>query len=177
MLIPLCKKSELNTILENLLPNYIPIERQTKSKEYLPFVSYHIIFSLIPLIMIQIIMTIVLCYYGYSKLLLILTVVLWVIYLINILIILIERKLAQLNSGFSLEDGKLCIYRGSLVQEIIVMRKQNIIGIDTKTTYYRKKKKIYSYKIHFRSNASTNTVTVLNVHQEEANQIYNLMKF
>jgi uncharacterized membrane protein YdbT with pleckstrin-like domain len=97
--------------------------------------------------------------------------------LISIAIVLIERKFAQINSGLSLEGEKLCIYRGSLVQEIIVMRKQNIIGIDAKTTYYRKKKNIYSYKIHFRSNASTNTVTVLNVHQKEANQIYNLMKF
>lgn len=177
MLIPLCKKSELNAILENLLPNYIPIERQTKSKEYLPFVSYHIIFSLIPLIMIQIIMTIVLCYYGYSKLLLIVSGILWNVYLISIAIVLIERKFAQINSGLSLEGEKLCIYRGSLVQEIIVMRKQNIIGIDAKTTYYRKKKNIYSYKIHFRSNASTNTVTVLNVNQDEANKIYELIKY
>lgn len=177
MLIPLCKKSELNTILENLLPDYIPIERQTKSKEYIPFISYHIIFSLLPLALIQIIMTIVLCYYGYSKLLLILTVVLWVIYLINILIILIERKLAQLNSGFSLEDGKLCIYRGSLVQEIIVMRKQNIIGIDAKTTYFRKKRNIYTYKIHFRSNASTNTVTLLNINKDAGDKIYELIRY
>ena len=177
MLIPLCKKSELNTILENLLPNYIPVEKQIKSKKFIPFISYHVLFSFIVFILIQIVITIFLCYYGYSKLLLIVSGILWTVYLISIAIVLIERKFAQINSGLSLEGEKLCIYRGSLVQEIIVMRKQNIIGIDAKTTYFRKKKNIYSYKIHFRSNASTNTVTVLNVNQDEANKIYELIKY
>ena len=61
--------------------------------------------------------------------------------IVYIVILMLERKLAQFNSGFSLKDGKLCIFRGSLVEETIIMKKQNIIGIDAKTTYFRKKNK------------------------------------
>lgn len=177
MLIPLCKKSEVNTILENLLPNYIPLEREVKAKNYIPFISYHLLFSFIPFALIQIIAAIVLCYYKEFELLLILSGILWSSYLAYISIVLVERKFAQINSGFSLKDGKLCIFRGSFVQETIVMRRQNIIGIDSRTTHYRKKKDIYTYKIHFRTNAFTNTVAVLNVNKNEGEKIYELIRY
>lgn len=177
MLIPLCKRSEVNTILENLLPNYIPEERQFKSKYYFPFVSYHLLFSLISVVLVQTALTIFLVYFNFLNELLISSCVLWILYAIYLLIMLLDRKLAQKNSGFSLKGGELCIYRGSLVQEIIVVRRQNIIGIDAKTTHFRSKKNIYTYTIHFRTNASTNTTTVLNLDKSEADEMRKLIRY
>lgn len=177
MLIPLCKKSELNDILNNLLPNYIPEERQVKSNAYVPFISYHFLFSFASLALVQVMLAIFLVYYSYVEVLLIVSLIMWAIYIVYMSIVLIDRKLAQLNSGYSLTDGKLCIHRGSLVKEIIVMRKQNIIGIDAKTTHFRSKKNIYTYKIHFRTNASTNTVTVLNINKNEGDKMYELIRY
>ena len=177
MLIPICKKSEINSLLGSLLPDYIPIEREHEAKHYFPFISFHLLFSFIIFVLIQIISGIFLNYYGYDNEFMNVIGVLWIVYIIYIAILLLERKFAKINSGFSLKDGKLCIYRGSFIQETIVMRKQNIIGIDVKTTYFRKKKNIYSYKIHFRSNAETNTVTVLNIDKTEGDKIYHMIRF
>ena len=177
MLIPLCKKSEVNKLLDNILPDYVPLEKKNKAKKYFPFISYHLLFSFIVFVLVQIILIVFLTYYDYTNELIITSGVLSGVYIVYIVILMLERKLAQFNSGFSLKNGKLCIFRGSLVEETIIMKKQNITGIDAKTTYFRKKHNIYTYKIHFRSNAETNTVTILNVDKTEGNEIYDLVKF
>lgn len=177
ILVPLCKKSEVNSILNNLLPDYIPLEKEVKSKYYFPFVSYHLLFSFISFILAQVVLSIFLIYYNFINELLVSSFFLWTLYIVYILIILLERKLAQINSGLNVDNDKLCIYRGSIVLETIVMRKNNIIGIDEKTTHYREKKNIYTYKIHFKSNSSTNTVIVLNVDKPQSEEIYKLLKY
>lgn len=177
ILVPLCKTKEVNYILENLLPNYIPEEKEYKAKDYKAFYSHYLIFAAISVLAIQIILFIALIYYKLLFALLISSLVLWLVFIIYSAIVLIDRRLAYKNAGFNLKDGKLTIFRGSFTKEIIVMRRQNIIGIDSKTTYYRKKKNIYSYKVHFRTNAFSNTISLLNLDKSEGDEMYKLIRY
>lgn len=177
LLVPLCKTSEVNSILNELLPNYIPEEREYKAKEYKPFYSYFLIFSIIVAAFVQIALIVVLGYYNLLSILLLSSIILWGVYLIFIAIVLIDRRFAYKNAGFTLKDSKLTIFRGSFTKEIIVMRRQNIIGIDSKTTYFRKKKNIYSYKVHFRTNSFSNTVNLLNLDKIQGDEMYKLIRY
>ena len=177
LLVPLCKTNEVNSILNELLPNYIPEEREHKAKEYKPFYSYFLIFSIIVAAFIQMALIVVLGYYNLLSILLLSSIILWGVYLIFIAIVLIDRRFAYKNAGFTLKDSKLTIFRGSFTKEIIVMRRQNIIGIDSKTTYFRKKKNIYSYKVHFRTNSFSNTVNLLNLDKNEGDEMYKLIRY
>lgn len=177
ILVPLCKTNEVNSILNALLPNYIPEERKYKAKEYKPFYSYFLIFSIIVAAFAQIALIVFLGYFKLPSILLVSSLILWGVYLIFVAIVLIDRRLAYKNAGFSLKDSKLTIFRGSFTKEIIVMRRQNIIGIDAKTTYFRKKKNIYSYKVHFRTNSFSNTVNLLNLDKSEGDEMYKLIRY
>lgn len=66
-------------------------------KKLITFISYHVLFSFIVFILIQIVITIILCYYDYSKILLIVSRIFWIVYLINVTIVLLKDNLYKLS--------------------------------------------------------------------------------
>jgi hypothetical protein len=58
-----------------------------------------------------------------------------------------------------------------------VIKNENLIAIEDITTYHRAKKDIYTYKIHFHTNAGTNVIKVNHLGKELKNKLIKLPKY
>lgn len=177
VLIPLCKYKEIDTYLDKILPNYKPEEKEEKALKLLPFVSYFLIFSSAILLLTLLTSTITLGYYQLWTEALMTGLGAIVLFLIFIGIVFLNQCVAYKNNGINICDKKVTIYRGGLVKEVVVILKSNIIGIEKITTHHRNKEGINSYIIHFKSNATTNTVKVCNLSIDVYEKLLNLMTY
>lgn len=160
VLIPLCKKSDVNKILNEFLPNYIPLEKQFGSKMFKPYYSLGTLLSIIIFLVISLISFVFINYYSSTTNAFITVLVLGLLCLLILGIMFIEWKLEYKNQGLAIDNNKITIYKGGFTKQIIVIYKKHIIGIDSETTHYRMKKGICSYRIHFKTNSFTNTIFV-----------------
>ena len=177
VLMPLCKKSEIKENLSKILPEYIPDEKQIKSVKYSPYVLWSIGFLSIFLgVAYLTALSVILAVKGY-RVILPLTLILAFIYLITVLTIMLISVLSYKNNGIAFNQDKITIYNGSITKTCTVIKKGNIIAIEDLTTPLRKKAKIYTYVIHFRTNDLTNEIKVKNVSNETADKLLKLLKY
>ncbi len=74
-------------------------------------------------------------------------------------------------AGLTIGDKKLTLQFGTFVRTRSVIRCKDIVAIERITTPKRQARGICSYKIHFFTNALTNTVTVKNMDATLAKQL------
>ena len=177
MLIPLCRKTEVNELIGKILPEYVPSEKQAHAKSYWSFVN-------LPTLFLAIIMGII------TLLILPFVIVIndnlgyWIFILGNVLsfiiieiIILVTGIFKYYEQDVVIEGNKITTYSGGINRVTTVIKKENIIAIEDITTYHRAKKGIYTFAIHFHTNALTNVIKVENVDQKVKEQLLTLMKY
>ena len=161
VLVPFCKYAEVGDILERVLPDYVPEQKQTKSVSLFPFVSWFLlifgILSAVTLSLAVVIMSV--C--GVSATV-IYAVVLFVLMSVAVVIIskLISAILAYRNNGIAVRDGKMTAYSGGFTKTVTVFMTKNLIAAENVTTPLREKHGILSLVMHLRTNAFSNEVKV-----------------
>lgn len=177
VLIPLCKKSEVNEILSKILPSYIPLKKEYKAKKYLPFILWPILIESIIFVLSLVYFSIFFLTLKMNDAFLISLGFHGVVYLVTILLTIVDRLFAYHNNAISINDNKVTIFFGSFYKEEVVILKEDIISIEDVTTPLRKKHNIYSYIIHFRSNMLTNVVKCDIIDEEVRERLLDLMKY
>ena len=177
VLVPLCKLSEVNGIIEEILPDYVPDEKEYKSISYfsytnIPFVSISIITGLVLLCV-----NIYFIYFNRIDLVLISSIIICIVFIITTLLLLFLQEFHYCNNGLTIKDNKITLYRGGLFKETVVILKENIISIETITTKQRDKKNIYTFIIHYKNNSDRNTIKVKNVNKDLKEQLFELLVY
>ena len=98
-------------------------------------------------------------------------------YFVVTIIYLVDSILSYYNQGISVDDNKITVYNGGFIKNTTVILKENLIAIEDITTSLRSKKGIYSYKIHFHTNALSNVVYVKVLDETIKNKLIGLLKF
>ncbi len=178
ILIPLCRKKDLNAILSKILPNYFPEETETKAKSYPSFVMWPCFTITISFAVVLLVTQTILSVLSVS-LNIMGIVALWFLYtyFLVIIISLFIGFLSFKNTGLTVSADKVTARNGSIVKITTVIRKKDLIAIENITTPCRKKRNIYSFKIHFFTNALTNTVTVKNINGDCNENLKKILRF
>lgn len=177
ILIPLCRFDDVNDILKNILPNYIPSIKKYKPKYFLPFYSLNLFLTFIILSLVYISSFVFVNYFVNLEIAIIVLLSLIALTAFILAFLFIQWKLEYNNQGIGIEDNKISIYKGGFKKEIVIIWKKHITGIDTITTHYRRKKEIYSYKIHFKTNAQSNTLLIKCLDRREADDLLSLLTY
>lgn len=176
MLIPLCKVGEVKEYIEQINPDYIPVEKQEYNQKVnvymaMPTAITSVIFGIIlamllPLFLVLdwevVLLFVLICIISY--------VMLEVCYLIDA----IFRSKQQ---SVSIGEENISIYNGGLNHITTVIKKENLIAVEDITTKRRCQKGIYSYKLHYHTNATTNTIKVYHLDESLRNELYSLLKY
>ena len=177
MLIPLCKKSEISTYLEKIIPSHIPLKQENKAKAFIPFISWYTIIGGLTSILLMIPASLISLAYNLVEALIALNSIILGIYLLGLIIVSIDSLFAYYAQDIRIDSENITIYSGSIVKASTVIKKSNIIAIEDITTPFRAKCGIYSYVIHFHTNAFSNTKTVKILGEEDRDKLLACMKY
>ncbi len=178
VLFPLCKEGELEENIKKVLPNYIPQKKEHKSKKYFPFISWTLcIMGIVTALILGIAVMNLIFFKVNSQI--IIAVILGVIalYILISLIIMANALLEYKNNGINISGDKLTIITGGFIKKTTVIFAKNIVAVEDITTPLRKKCGIYSYDIHFRSNAGSNVAHVNNVSESLTKTLREIVKY
>ena len=177
VLVPLCKLNEVNDIIKEILPNYVPDEKEHKSISYFAYTHIPFIFISIFTGITLLFTNIYLLYLKLNNYALITSVVICLVYILITLLLVIIQAFHYHNHGLTIKDHKITLYRGGLIKETVVILKENLISIERETTKHRAKKGIYTYIIHYKNNNAKNTIKVKNLSKELEQELIDLLIF
>lgn len=177
LLIPLCKMSEVNNYLAEILPDYIPLEKDGKAKEFKVFMAMPTIITAIVLGLILLCVSPLFLLINDPLLIVIIICSFILVFIVLELCYLLNALFKYPQQSISISDDKITVYSGGITRVATVIKKENLIAIEDVTTYHRAKKNIYSYSIHFHTNALTNVVRVDYLDLELRDKLLNLLKY
>lgn len=161
VLVPFCKYDEVGEILDKVLPDYIPDEKQTKSVAFFPFVSWFILILTVitGIALLQSIISMLIFRVSYSV---IATVVFGVMGTVGIILIVkvLNSVLSYQNNGIAINGGKVTAYYGGFTKNVTVFMSKNLIAAENLTTPLRQKAGITSLVMHLKTNAHSNEIKV-----------------
>ena len=161
VLIPFCKYDEIDQILCKVLPNYVPIEKQTKSVAIFPFMSWPLlIFGIIAGIFLMVVIAVMTLLHIPSTTLYTVVFAIVGVSVIGILIKLASAVLAYHTNGIAVENDKLTVYSGGLRKNITVFMTKHLVAVESVTTPFRKKHGIASLILHLKTNEFSNKIKV-----------------
>lgn len=177
VLIPLCRRKDVNQHLQEILPDYCTLNPEFKSKSYFPFISYWLMFTGILLLVFNLILwgaAIAISRYDilfYGGL--------WIdgILLFCLIGKCISALLEKSYTGIGYDTDKIVLYRGGFHQECSIIKLKNLISIEDVTTVHRKKKGIHSYVVHYRTNAFKNEVKVHMLEENLYDELQKLIQY
>lgn len=175
--IPLCKVNEVEHYLNKILPLYVPIKKELSAKSYKALILWDLFFAYVSLFIIILELVIFSVCFNEWVILLIGGTITFIGYFIFTIIYFIDSILAYKNQGISINDNKITVYNGGFIKNTTIILKENLIAIEDVTTKRRKVKGIYSYKIHFHTNATSNVVYVKVLDESIKNRLIALLKF
>jgi len=175
VLIPLCKKDEVEKYISLIADDFTALEKNNKSKAFFPFVSWKLIFSFIPYLCVLLVSFFISLFLNNYFILLIVGLSLLGILIVHLIVLFISVILQYRFEGIGINEDKVTIYHGGIFQSKTTILKKHIIGIENITTPRREKKNIYSFIIHFRTNSLTNKIKVENVDKSIKNNLLNLL--
>jgi len=161
VLVPFCKYDEINDILENVLPNYIPDEKQTQAVSFFPFVSWFLlIFGIITGLTLVGTFAVMMALSATASVMS--AVLLSVLGAATVVIALklLSAALSYQTNGLAVDNRKITVYSGGFIKNITVFMAKNLISVENVTTPLRKKKGIASLVMHLKTNAQSNEVKV-----------------
>ena len=161
VLVPFCKYGEIDEILGKVLPDYIPIKKQTRSVSFFPFVSWFLlIFSIIIGITLTGIIAVLALSDAPASVISAVAVAFLGAMLLVVVIKLVSALLCYHTNGIAVEDGKLTAYSGGFNKNITVFMAKHLIAVESVTTPLRKKRGIASLVMHLKTNEASNEVKV-----------------
>ena len=176
VLVPFCKYDEVGEILDRILPDYVPDEKQTKSVAYFPYIAWFglILGILTGLVLLQTVLT--LSVFKVSSAI-ILPVALGIIgaSIFIMAIKAIDSLLAYQNNGIAIRDGKITAYYGGFTKNVTVFKSLNLVAAENVTTPLRKRAGIASLVMHLKTNAASNEVKVHIQDDASAREIEDLL--
>lgn len=176
MLIPLCKMAEVNDLITKILPDYTPLERYKKSKSLMAFILTPTALNTITFLSILIFVLPFFMLIDSTIEQLILTIILGC-YVTVEMIILVYAFFAVKEQSINISEDKITVYSGAFGRLITVIKKENLIAIEDISTKCRAKRNIYSFKIHFHTNAMTNVVKVRMLDFETKEALLKMLKY
>lgn len=177
ILIPLCKLSEVNTYLEKIIPSHIPVKQQNKAKAFLPFISWNTLIALITTVLCLIPAVCISLAFDSTLALIISCSVAAGVFLIYEIFLLIGAAFAYHAQDITYDEENITVHNGAFIKHSTIIKKSNIIAIEDVTTSSRAKKGIYSYIIHFHTNAFSNTKKVHIVDDKLKDILLGFMKY
>lgn len=161
VLVPFCKYDEVGEILDKVLPDYIPDEKQTKSVAFFPFVSWFILILTVitGMALLQSIISMLIFRVSYSV---IASVAFGVMGTVGIILIVkvLNSVLSYQNNGIAINGGKVTAYYGGFTKNVTVFMSKNLIAAENLTTPLRQKAGITSLVMHLKTNAHSNEIKV-----------------
>lgn len=177
ILIPLCKLSEVNTYLEKIIPTHIPVKQQNKAKAFLPFISWNTLIALITTVLCLIPAVCISLAFESNLALIISSSVIVGLFLLYEIFLLIGAAFAYHAQDITYDEENITVHNGAFIKHSTIIKKSNIIAIEDVTTSSRAKKGIYSYIIHFHTNAFSNTKKVHIVDDKLKDILLDFMKY
>ncbi len=178
VLFPLCKAKDINRLIESVLPDYVPERIENKSKSYLSFILWPLFSVSVAFVYIFALVLTAMLVLSVKNEIIINAVLLAVVAVVAILLAIATCCFFQYrNAGITVGEDKLTIQNGIFVKTNTVIKRKDLVAIEKITTPFRERKGIYSYKIHFFTNALTNTVTVKNLDARLANTLEDFLKY
>lgn len=161
VLVPFCKYDEVGDILQKVLPDYIPGDKQTKSVSYFPFVSWFLlIFGVVlALVLLQTLVSLL----SFSASMTVIAAVVLPVLGVAAVVLMVKLLSAYLhykNAGLAVENDKITAYYGGLTRCVTVLMAKNLIAVEDVTTPLRRKKGITSIVMHLKTNAMSNEIEV-----------------
>ncbi len=178
LLLPLCTAKALDETLQAIVPEYVPDTVSERAKSYFAFILWPMLGTTVGFAGVGATALAVLLACGVPSgvsgvIALILAAALFTVYGC----IAVCGALQYAQAGLAIGDGKLTLRNGVFVRHRTVIQARDVVAIENITTPCREKRGIYSYKIHFFTNALTNTVQVHGVDAALAEQLEALMKY
>ena len=161
VLVHFCKYAEVGEILDRVLPDYVPDQKQTKAVSYFPFLSWFALALGIVtgLVLVEASVPLLIFHVPSS----VMTAVGFAVVGVAVIILAVKALGAALsyqNNGLSLNKGKITAYHGGFTKHITVFMTRNLIAAENVTTPLRKKAGITSLVMHLKTNAFSNEVKV-----------------
>ena len=161
VLVPFCKYSEINEILAKVLPDYIPVEKQTKSVSLFPFVSWFtLFFCSISGITLSVALAVMAILNAPAVVISSVSLTIIGVTVIAVLIKLASAILSFHTNGVAVDGEKLTVYSGGFNKNITVFMAKHLVAVEDVTTPLRKKHGISSLVLHLKTNESSNEVKV-----------------
>ena len=161
VLVPFCKYEETREILNRILPDYVPEEKQMKSKAFFPFISWFLLFfgafTGITLLLTGAVMLIL---DTPSEITLVTLLSIFGVAIIIFTVKLTSAVLSYKTNGIAISDGKITAYSGAFTKNITVLNSKNLIAAENVTTPRRKKAGITSLVMHLKTNSTSNEIKV-----------------
>lgn len=161
VLVPFCKYEEISEILNRILPDFVPDEKQTKSVSYFPFISWFalILGTITGLVLLQTVVSLMIFKVSSA---IILPVAIGIVGIGAFILAIkaLDSLLAYQNNGLTICDGKITAYYGGFTKNITVFRSNNLIAAENVTTPLRKKAGITSLVMHLKTNSTSNEIKV-----------------
>lgn len=178
VLLPLCKAKEIDEVIGNILPQYVPEKIENRAKSYPAFILWSFFGVIVTFISVFAVAFCVMTILSLKTEIIIKAALLSLLVLAAVLIcIAVFAAFQYKNAGLTIGEGKITIQNGIIVKNTTVIRKRDLIAIEKITTPLRSKKGIYSYKIHFFTNALTNTVLVKNLDESLGAELEGFLKY
>ena len=152
IMIPLCKKDEVNEILANIIPEYQSVPKEKSCTSFFSLFSWNLLFLNIFLIFAGVVIFTSLYFtLSLSEALYGLLIV-GLIYLFILIIMLGDSYLKYRFEGIGFDEKKITIYHGGFFHTETTILNKSIITLEDVSTPLRRKKGIYSYVVHLRTN-------------------------
>ena len=170
-LIPICKKEKVSEYIKKLNLEYQDDDKMDESPK--KAFKYYIILPYLIITIIFLIFIPGIILIPYNKIIYIYLI----FYLITLLITFFIRYLAYKQSGIYYDDKKIICFTGSLIKKRIIILKNNVIGIEKKSTYFRNKSHLNTLIIHFFNNSLNNVVKINLLNDYHYDKLLEFMKY
>ncbi|MBR3894203.1 MAG: PH domain-containing protein [Clostridia bacterium] len=178
VLVPFCKYDEIGEILERVLPDYIPDEKQTRSVAFFPFVSWFLlIFGVISGITLMGTVAVMAVLNAPSAAISAVAISIFGVALVVIVFRFISAVFRYHTNGLAVRDGKITAYSGGFTKCVTVFQAKNLIAVENVTTPLRKKQGIASLVMHLKTNAHSNEVKVHIQRDTLSDELENMLTF
>ncbi len=176
VLVPFCKYGEIGEILDRILPDYVPDEKQSDAVSYFPFVSwFFLIFGGIAGIALLQTAAVLALLKLSSGVISIVALSIFGAAVTVLAIKAVSALLAYKTSGVTIRCGKITAYYGGFTKNVTVFMHKNLVAAESVTTPLREKCGIATLVMHLKTNADSNEVKVHIQRNELAGELEKLL--
>lgn len=161
ILLPLIAMREIEPVLSELLPAYLPLPRKHRAVRYFPFVSWTSLFITVGYALAAFFTFFAMRAFGAQAMAFSIMCVLFVLsYAVVEGVHLFGAYLAYKNAGLAISGDRITLYGGGYIRRVTTVLCKSLVAVEEVTTPMRQKQGIYTAVLHIRTNAQTNEIKV-----------------